>query len=123
MQQLRGVHVLERLQQLVHDVRLVDLFQDVRPNHRMQVCLHVLEHQVDVAVILRLQHVQDPAAGGFNLKLICLAFLFCPGIVLQVGRWREEVSRMMQSQGYSVCDMDSSKCKTYHCANFHGAGF
>ena len=55
-----GVHELERLEQLVHDVLLVDLLQDVGANHRVQVRLHVLEDEIDVPVVLRLQHVQKP---------------------------------------------------------------
>lgn len=61
VQQLRGVHILERLQQLVHDVRLVDVLQDVGSDDGVQVGLHILKHQVDVAVIFRLQDIQDPA--------------------------------------------------------------
>ena len=59
-----AVHVLERLEQLVHDVLLVDLLQDVGPDHCVQVCLHVVKDKVDVLVILSLDHVQQPAGQG-----------------------------------------------------------
>ena len=61
VEQLSAVHVLERPEQLVHDELLVDVLQDVGPDDRMQVRLHVLEHQVDVPVILRFQHILQPA--------------------------------------------------------------
>ena len=37
MQQVSCVHVLESLEQLVHDVLLVHLLEDVRANDRMQI--------------------------------------------------------------------------------------
>lgn len=44
--------VLGRLQQLVHDVPLVDVLQDVAPlDHVVQIGLHVLETQVNVSVV------------------------------------------------------------------------
>ena len=49
----------ERLKALVHDVLLVDLLQDVGADDRVQVRLHVLEDQVDVAVIVRFEHVLE----------------------------------------------------------------
>jgi hypothetical protein len=55
------VQVLQRAEQLVHDVALVDVLEDVGAQHRVQVGLHVLEHEVDVTLILRLSDVQEPA--------------------------------------------------------------
>ncbi len=61
VEQLSAVHVLQRLEELVHDILLVDLLQNVCPDDSMQVCLHVVEHQVDIPVILGLHHIQEPA--------------------------------------------------------------
>ena len=60
VQELRRVQELEGLEKLVHDVALVDVQKDVRPYRGVQVRLHVLEHQVDVPVVVRPQHVQQP---------------------------------------------------------------
>ena len=49
----------ERLEALVHYVLLVYLLENVGPDHRMQICLHILEDQVNVAVIVRLQHILE----------------------------------------------------------------
>ena len=43
MHQLGGVHVLDRLEALVHDVLLVDVLKNVGPDHRVQIRLHVLK--------------------------------------------------------------------------------
>lgn len=56
MQQLSRVEELDGPQQLPHYVLLVDILQDIGPDDCMQVCLHEVEHQVDVAVILCLVH-------------------------------------------------------------------
>jgi hypothetical protein len=63
------VHVLERLEELVHDVLLVHLLQDVGADHGVQVGLHVLEHQVYVLVVLRAQHVEQPAAAAAGARV------------------------------------------------------
>lgn len=55
------MHVLERPEKLVHDVGLVDIFQDVSSDDSMQVCFHVIKDQVDVLVILSLKHILKPA--------------------------------------------------------------
>lgn len=52
-----GVDVLHRFQDLVHHVLLVDFFEDVRADHRVQVRLHEIEHHVQVLVVLRLDDV------------------------------------------------------------------
>ena len=57
MQQVGRVHKLERLQQLPHDVLFVDVLQYVMSNRRVQICLHVLEDEVEVAIVVRLHHV------------------------------------------------------------------
>lgn len=53
------MHKLERLEALVHDVLLVDVFQNVGANHDVQVDLHVLKHKINVPVIVRLEDVQQ----------------------------------------------------------------
>jgi hypothetical protein len=58
VEELRRVHVLEGAEDLVHDVLLVDLLQNVGADDGVQVGLHVLEHQVDVAVVLGLEDVE-----------------------------------------------------------------
>lgn len=57
MQQVGRVHVLETLQALVDDVLLVDVLQNVGSDHSMQVCVHEVEHQVDVPVVLSSDYV------------------------------------------------------------------
>lgn len=66
VQELSRMHVFKRLEQLVHDILLVDLLQNIRADHCMQVCLHVLKHQVDVPVVLCLHDVQQPARHEQN---------------------------------------------------------
>jgi hypothetical protein len=64
MQQRCTVHVLKRPEYLVHDVLLVDLFQDVGTDYSMEVCLHILKDKVDVAVVLGLKHIEQPVSHG-----------------------------------------------------------
>ena len=54
------VQVLRGAEQLVHDVALVNILQDVAlPNHVVEVRVHELEDQVEVAVILRPMDVEQ----------------------------------------------------------------
>ena len=57
MQQVGRVHVLETFQALVDNVLLVDIFEDIGANNSMKVRIHEVKNQVDVAVILRPDHV------------------------------------------------------------------
>ena len=43
---------------LVHDVLLVDGQKEVGFDHRMEVRVHELKHEVDVLVVARLDHVE-----------------------------------------------------------------
>ena len=52
-----GVHVLQTFKHLVDDILLVDVFQDVGSDNCMKVCVHEVEHEVDVFVILCSDHV------------------------------------------------------------------
>jgi len=47
----------ERFESLVHDVLLVRLLENVGADHRVQVRLHVLKYEVDVLVVVRLEHI------------------------------------------------------------------
>ena len=58
--ELRAVHELERLEDLVHNVLLVYVHEDVRADHRVQVRLHVVEGEVDVAVVVGLDDGEQP---------------------------------------------------------------
>mmetsp|Transcript_69371 Transcript_69371/g.187542 ORF Transcript_69371/g.187542 Transcript_69371/m.187542 type:complete len:334 (-) Transcript_69371:17-1018(-) len=60
MEHLARVHVLQRLQQLVDDVLLVNVLQDVGTDDGVQIRLHVVADEVDVQIIVRLQHVEEP---------------------------------------------------------------
>lgn len=55
------MHVLQGTEELIHDVGLVDVLQDVCPYDCMQVCLHIIKDQVDVFVILSLEHILKSA--------------------------------------------------------------
>ena len=57
MEQTSRVHVLERFEQLIDNVLLVDILKDIAADRRVQVGLHELEDDIDIAVVLRLQHV------------------------------------------------------------------
>lgn len=59
MQQISRVHELETLQVLVDNVLLVDVFEDVGADHSMQVCVHEVEYQVDIAVIFSANYVLE----------------------------------------------------------------
>ena len=84
MYQRGGVHVGERLERLVHDVLLMDLFQDIGPDGRVQVCLHVLEDKVEILIVVgfddavqfdnvfvvHLEQVDDLAVGALRVRRI-----------------------------------------------------
>lgn len=57
MQQLGRVHELQTLYRLVYYVLLVDLFQDVGTDDGVQVCVHEVEDQINVAVIFSSNHI------------------------------------------------------------------
>ncbi len=56
----RTVNELQSLEYLVHDELLVYRLQNIRPDNRVQICLHVLEYQVYILIVLCLYHVQQP---------------------------------------------------------------
>lgn len=61
MQQLSGMHILQSLEELVHNILLVYLFKNVGSDNCMKVCLHVVENKVYVPVIFGLQDRPEPA--------------------------------------------------------------
>ena len=71
MKQIGGVHVLQALQDLIDDILLVDVFEDVGSDDGVEVSVHEVEHQVDVSVIFRPDHIlktNDVLVSGEFLK-------------------------------------------------------
>ena len=71
MKQVGGVHVLQALQDLIDDILLVDVFEDVGSDDGVEVSVHEVEHQVDVSVIFRPDHIlktNDVLVSGEFLK-------------------------------------------------------
>ena len=65
------MHILEALEYLIDDVLLVDIFQNVRADYSVQICVHEVEDQVDVAVVFGAHHVlqtDDVLVSGQFLK-------------------------------------------------------
>lgn len=58
--QVPAVQLLQGFEQLLEDLLLVHVLQDVGPDHRVQVSLHIVEHTLDVLVILGFYYVQQP---------------------------------------------------------------
>ena len=56
MDQLCAVKVFKGFEHLIKNINLVHLFQNIWPHNRMQICLHKLEHQVQVLLILGLDY-------------------------------------------------------------------
>lgn len=54
------MHVLKGPEYLIHNILLVDFFQDVGPDYGVQVCLHVLKDKINIAVVLCFQDIQEP---------------------------------------------------------------
>ena len=52
MKQVGRVHVLQTLETLVYDVLLVNILKNVSSNNRVQISVHEVEHEVDVAIVL-----------------------------------------------------------------------
>jgi len=54
------VELLEGLEQLIDDLLLVDVFEDVGADDCVQVSLHLVEHALDVLVVLGADDVEQP---------------------------------------------------------------
>jgi len=50
--ELSGVAVFYCFQKLVDNILLVNFLQDIRPDHSMQICFHIIENNIDILVIL-----------------------------------------------------------------------
>ena len=44
---------------MIHDVLLMNVLENIGPYRRVQICLHVLKYEIDVAVIVRLEHILE----------------------------------------------------------------
>ena len=53
------MHVLQTLQDLVNNVLLVDVFENVGPDNRMQICVHKIKDKIDITVILSPNHILE----------------------------------------------------------------
>lgn len=69
------MHVLQRTEELVHNIGLVDVLQYVCSDDSMQICLHIVKDQINVLVILSLQHILQPACIGRLLTFVCLSLI------------------------------------------------
>ena len=72
VQQVCRVHELEAFQVLVDDVLLVDVLQDVGSDNGMQVSIHEVEYEVNIAIIFSSDHILQSdyifVAGQFLQK-------------------------------------------------------
>ena len=59
MQQLRRMHVLDALEELVNYVLLVDFFQNISTNDCVQVGVHEIEYQIYILVVLCSDYVLE----------------------------------------------------------------
>ena len=64
------MHILQAFDQLVDDVPLVDVLQDVGPNHGVEICVHIIEYQVNVSVILCPDDVQQSDNVVMSIQLL-----------------------------------------------------
>ena len=100
------VHVLERTEQLPDDVLLVHLFQDLCSDRGVQVCVHVVKDHVQIAVIVRLEHMQQP--DNILVRMQHAANLHLAVRALRVRRVLEGVEALLQSHlllGLAVCGL------------------
>lgn len=54
------MHVLETLEDLIDDILLVDVFQNVCSNYRVQISVHEVKDQVNVSVVFSAYHILEP---------------------------------------------------------------
>ena len=54
------MHVLQALEYLVHNVLLMDVLEDVGTDDRVQIGVHEVEHEVDIAIIFSSDHILQP---------------------------------------------------------------
>lgn len=46
------MHIFHTLQALINNILLVDVFKNVGSNDCMQICIHEVEYEVDVSIVL-----------------------------------------------------------------------
>ena len=57
MEKVGRVHVLQALEALIHDVLLVDVLEDVSSDNSMEIGIHEIEHQIDVAIVFSTDNI------------------------------------------------------------------
>lgn len=65
MYEFPGVHILDALEYLIHNIFLMDVLHDVGPDDGVQVRLHEIEHQIDIFIIFCLEDVQQ----GYDVRV------------------------------------------------------
>ena len=53
------MHVLNSFQHLVHNIFLMNVFHNSSPNNSMQICLHKVEHKINVFGVFGLDYVEE----------------------------------------------------------------
>ena len=59
MQHSSCVQVFQSLQELVHDILLMNFFKNVSTNHRVQIRVHELKHEVNISIIVSFEYVPE----------------------------------------------------------------
>ena len=54
------MHVLQALEDLIHNILLVDVFEDVGSDNGMEIGIHEVKDQVDVSVVFRPDDILEP---------------------------------------------------------------
>ena len=68
------MHILQCTEELIHDVGLVNILQYVCSDDSMQICFHVVKDQIDVLIILSLQHILQPVIiADYCSDIVCLS--------------------------------------------------
>ena len=60
MKQVSRVHELEGFEHLVYNVLLVNLFQDVSSDNCMQIRIHKVKYQINIAVVFSPDNILQP---------------------------------------------------------------
>ena len=51
------MHIFQTFKTLINDILLMDIFENICPNNSMEISVHKIEHEVDVAVVLCTDYV------------------------------------------------------------------
>jgi hypothetical protein len=57
VQQIGRVHELQAFEDLVDNILLMNVLQDVRPDNCMQICVHKIEDEVYISIVLCTNHI------------------------------------------------------------------